>query len=109
MSLITALLIDGSNNPPALRIDTAERKEYITQGRANELALNYKFDRMIGDVAVYRIVEKKLPDDEFERMAKAEADKFNHPENYPVTHVSSPLSNKEREELEELRKLKRGK
>lgn len=95
-NLVTAILVDGSKNPPALRIDKGERQRFISQGRAGQVPRNFQFvkaaELRVEDedeprtVFIYRLTGGKLSDDEFERQAAAEADKFLNPEKYSRTH-----------------------
>lgn len=103
----TTLLIDGTDNPIALKIPDNERQTYVSQGRANDTARNFKFSHMIDDVAIYRLVTQphNLSDELFQVLAKAEADKFLHPEKYKDMGKTGALSNSERDELERLRAM----
>jgi hypothetical protein len=110
-TLKTALLIDGSNLPPALRIAEGDRKDYITQGRAGDKPRNFKFVRSItGKVEgeaetrtlyLYRLVG--LSDEDFEAIAMQTADEYLNPERY-MKVSGKPLANDERTELEQYRR-----
>jgi hypothetical protein len=110
-TLRTAILIDGSENPPAIRINESERQNFISQGRAGQTPRNFKFARAVTEeiageprtAYLYRLVGGGLTDDVFEALATAEADKHLNPEKY--ARVSSkPLTGDERAELEAYRK-----
>ena len=90
--LKTAVLVDGSKDPPAVRIEESERKPYISQGRAGQTPRNFRFVRAATQKVegedeprvayVYRLVGGQMSDDEFERLAAAEVDKHLNPEKY---------------------------
>ena len=104
--LQTALLIDGSENPVALRLDPRDQKDYIAQGRPNATPRNFKFVKKTGHVLLYRLDGEKrteLSDQAFEASAAAEADKFLRPERYKDMGKQGALNNSERDELERLR------
>lgn len=106
--LKTAILIDGSDNPVATMVEERDRKEFIVQGRAQDTPRNFRFAYQIGEVYIYRLDgERKasLSDSLFQTCAESEADKFIHPEKYAKMGRLGPLSNTERDELEQLRAL----
>jgi len=92
--------VDGTENPTCLRLAENERDKFIVS-YATGKAQNFGFVRMEGNVAIYRTIRKELSDKEFERLAKQEADKFLHPENYKTV---SGLAANEKAELEAYRK-----
>jgi hypothetical protein len=112
-NLRTAILIDGSPDAPAIRIEEGEKKTYISQGRAGDKPRNFRFVRPVtlsvkGEdeprtVYLYRLEGGNLADEEFEALAKAEADKHLNPEKYAKV-TSKPLNVDERAELESYRK-----
>jgi hypothetical protein len=111
--LRTAILIDGSENPPAVCIEESERQAHISQGRAGNTPRNFKFIRPVtlkvdGEdeprtVYLYRLVGGKFSDADFEALAQAEADKHLNPEKY-MKVSANPLSTDERAELEAYRR-----
>ena len=110
--LQTLLLIDGSPDPLAIRIDDRERETYVSQGRAGATARNFKFAKMIGEVAIYRLdgdLKNSLSDAVFEASAQARADEYLHPEKYKDMGKQGALSNSERDELERFRAAAKGK
>jgi hypothetical protein len=112
-ALRTAILIDGSDDAIALRIQESEKRPYIAQGRAGKTARNFKFVRSVevkakGDeeprvAYVYRLVGGDISDADFEALAAAEVDKHLRPEKYAKL-TSKPLSTDERAELEAYRR-----
>lgn len=110
--LRTAILVDGSDNPPAIRIEEGERKNFISQGRAGSTPRNFQFVRPVtlkieGEdeprtVYLYRLVGN-LSDDDFEAIAAQKADEYLNPEKY-ARISSKPLNTDERAELEAYRK-----
>lgn len=107
-NLITAILVDGSRNPPALRVDKSERREYIAQGRPNAPARNFRFVRPVevkveGEteartVYVYKLVGGQMSDEQFERLATAEVDKHLNPEKYMRLNESPEAAQAELDE-----------
>lgn len=91
-ALRTAVLIDGSKDPPAIRIEESERKPFISQGRAGQTPRNFRFVRVVTQKVeheeeprtayLYRLVGGQMSDDDFERLAAAEVDKHLNPEKY---------------------------
>lgn len=103
--LRTAILIDGSKDPPAIRIKESERANFVSQGRAGNTPRNFKFVRTIkdeservGDVYLYRLVGLQMSNEEFDSVALAEADKFLHPERYKTKGLKPDVALAELEE-----------
>lgn len=86
-NMYTAILIDGTDHPVALRINPRDPNQefdkppFITSG-AGPLIKNFKFTKESGDVLIYRPISDGPNDKEFERLAAAEADKFLNPAKY---------------------------
>lgn len=82
----TCLLIDGSENPVALRLnDLDTRHPFIQWGRAGQTAQQFKFMQAEGqnkDVLVFRLVDSNLNDETFLESASLEVDKILNPEKY---------------------------
>jgi len=82
----TCLLIDGSENPTAIRVEDDEvKRPYIVWGRAGQSPLQFKFVRAEGDekdLLVFRLHGGNLSDERFEESAKFEVDKILNPDKY---------------------------
>lgn len=115
--LRTAILVDGSSDPPAIRVKESERQAYINQGRAGQKPRNFKFVRSVETKVkgedgedetrvayLYRLTGGRVSDEEFEAQARLEADKHLNPEKY-MKVTSKPLTTDERAELESLRRI----
>ena len=112
-NLKTAILIDGSDNPVAIRIAESERQAFISQGIAGNRPRNFRFVRPMSvtvagedeprTVYLYRLTSASLSDADFEAMAASRADEFLNPEKYTKL-ASKPLTIDERAELETLRR-----
>jgi hypothetical protein len=91
-ALRTAVLIDGSKDPPAIRIEESERKPFISQGRAGQKPRNFQFVKVVEQQVenedeprkayLYRLVGSQMSDEDFKRLAAAEVDKHLNPEKY---------------------------
>ena len=80
--LRTAILIDGSKDPVALRTD--QQTPFIAsniQGRIKNFELKATVGQK-GEVLLYCEVGLQLSDEEFKQLAEQEADKHLHPEKY---------------------------
>lgn len=82
----TCLLIDGSENPVALRLaDVDCSKPYLQWGRVNQPPAELKFIRAEGEekeILVFRSLDPKLTDEKFEASAQLEVDKVLNPDKY---------------------------
>jgi hypothetical protein len=110
-NLVTAILVDGSTDPPALRIDKTERQKFISQGRAGNTPRNFEFVRPVTQKVegedeprtVYLYKLRGLADEDFESVAMQKADEYLNPEKY-VRLTSKPLNTDERAELDAYRR-----
>jgi hypothetical protein len=82
----TCLLIDGSDNPVAVRLNDSDVKQaYIQWGRAGQTAQQFKFMQAEGseqEIRVYRIVSPALTDEVFLESMTLEVDKIVNPAKY---------------------------
>jgi hypothetical protein len=80
------LLIDGSENPTAIRVEDDEvKRPYLQWGRAGQPPQQFKFTRAEGeekDILVFRLHGGNLSDERFEESAKLEVDKILNPDKY---------------------------
>lgn len=107
--LVTQLLIDGSDLPPAIRVEKTEKKDYVTQGRAGQTPRTFKFVKTLTqkvegeeDRVVYLYRLQGMSDADFEAVAFVQGDFYLNPEKYAKVQ-SKPLNADERTELEKYR------
>lgn len=78
----TVILIDGTPNPGCYLVKETEPTDNLRLSALRGAAKVFEFKGMIGNCRIYKLANLKIDTKEFDRLAAAEADKFNNPERY---------------------------